>query len=1506
MGVAKCSHTTEELLQKISEPETANAELRENSAVVSGAEDSVANISEREMEILLSISQQIASVRNRGDLLAFIIDRVQPLFGFNQYANITVYSSDSDTLELFFTKMSEPEKIAGEIPKFLKPFPVAGNFREIIKSDGIVVYDESFLNRPQTTPIDEAAAQIWRDLGFKYSLSVALKSFGKLVGTFHVHFDERKNFTDRELRFFKAVSELIAGAVANILANEEISEREREKALLLSLSEDMATIRDRNDLWRVMMEKVKPLVDFDDAVVAVYSKDRQTVNHILTTSPPERQTNSHYEQIVNRLQPFPDSPNEYLADRTGNFIVSTEELLALFPDHPGILLMRETGLEYTLHQKLVWGDEIIGQFHFHFARQEQIREDKFNLYKAIADQVTVAVANILANEGIIEREHEKTLLLSLSEDMATIRDRNDLWRVIITKMQPLIGFDDAVVVDFKDNAAFYRHFLTASPSSRQANSLYRKIVGDYFPVAGTPFEYVLTLGNSYEWHTAELLKLYPDHPGLLLCRETNLNYCVGFQLNWGGELLGLLQFAFASDFSSAQANICLYKDIANQVTVAVANILANEKILEREREKALLLSLSEEIAKIRDAESLFQIIYQKIQPVFEFDDAVLNLFDEQLEYCSYRHTRTPQRIIENHPFYNEMMTGKHLIKNTPVEEVLAFTEPQIVPLSDWVERYPDYVGIKIVRDWNYVESVYMPLRYGGKLLGVLEFHSRSPERFSKRQMPLFRNLGDQMAVAVANILANEEIIERTREKSTLLSISEDIASIKDREHLFEIIADKIKPIFNFDDAAIFIASETADDYHLFLHKSKENRRSSPHFEKMISGNLPLKNSIEEWIVNHDEAFICGTDEFVRLFPDAPGTLLMQKVGIKDSMLANLRSGGKIIGSFHVHSEKENVFQPAQLPLFQAVADQIAVAIANILANEEILEREHEKSQLLSISEAIARINDRNDLLQVIIERIQPVFGFDDNALFVIDADGQHYRMWYANLSVEYGEGQQSRNGAGIPIADNPIAGDVFGRPAQLLSREKMLNNSVSNTSVRHWLIEAGIQEALTAPLRVRGKIIGCFNSHSRMRGAFSNDKLPLYQTVADQIAVAVANILANEEIAALAEERRIRAEELERTNVALQNSTLQLSSLGDIELFVQNVLIEIIRETRAKSAAIFQLTADGEYLQMTHFVAGERMLDIANDARLVVWRETKKSVSHPMTTLLMGGETLWHDYSEKPVENDWEESFAFHQAMGHKTVAAVPFVIDGVTTGFLGIGFADSLKPTDGKMQLCKTLAQHVALALHLTHLSDEVRQSAVTEERNRFAREVHDTLAQTFTALVIQVQAARRIISESPPDALQNLTKAEEIARHGLTEARRAVRALRPLDLEKSDLPFVLQKIVLDMTEASEVQGAFSQIGTARPLAPELSATFLRVCQEAVTNAMRHANAAHISVNLIFEDDGAVSLKVEDDGVGFDLLITNPGFGIIGIRERAARIGANLRIESEPEKGTTIEISLE
>jgi signal transduction histidine kinase len=204
-----------------------------------------------------------------------------------------------------------------------------------------------------------------------------------------------------------------------------------------------------------------------------------------------------------------------------------------------------------------------------------------------------------------------------------------------------------------------------------------------------------------------------------------------------------------------------------------------------------------------------------------------------------------------------------------------------------------------------------------------------------------------------------------------------------------------------------------------------------------------------------------------------------------------------------------------------------------------------------------------------------------------------------------------------------------------------------------------------------------------------------------------------------------------------------------------------------------------------------------------------------------------------------------------------------------------------------------------------QAREAGVHDERQRMARDIHDTLAQSLAGILTQLQAAEQTM-DKPETLRRHVTNAMNLTRESLTEARTTVYAVQPSVLAEARLPDAISEVARRWSAVNSVDVVLTTTGDARPMHTDVEVTLLRTAQEALANVAKHAKANRVSLTLSYMED-LVTLDVLDDGVGFEPDTKrangsrNGGFGLAGMRQRVQRLAGSLEIESEPGGGTVI-----
>lgn len=363
-----------------------------------------------------------------------------------------------------------------------------------------------------------------------------------------------------------------------------------------------------------------------------------------------------------------------------------------------------------------------------------------------------------------------------------------------------------------------------------------------------------------------------------------------------------------------------------------------------------------------------------------------------------------------------------------------------------------------------------------------------------------------------------------------------------------------------------------------------------------------------------------------------------------------------------------------------------------------------------------------------------------------------------------------------------------------------------------------------------------------------------------------------------------RAVQLSRGQTATLTQILDaITHTAALDVILHRVLAAITGQLRARWVSLLLYEPAGQLLRLRLAYSDEQIVS------------PEKGSAIPA-----GTDPLW----QAVVENG--RAIVMNGASNHphhptdtQTILLVPLKSGEVVTGYFNISGPESRQYGREDLELASALAQLATLALQLTDLARQLQEAAVTGERNRMAQEIHDSLAQGLTGIIIQLEAAEDVLDGEPAVVQSHLERARTLARESLAEARRSVWALRPQVLEETDLPGALQRLSAGLQAGRAPIVRVEITGEPFSLSATAESELLRIAQEALNNAVKHAVAETINLSLAYRPDG-VELRVVDNGRGFEANAPGPGYGLTTMRERAARIGASLTIDSTP-AGTII-----
>jgi PAS domain S-box-containing protein len=446
-------------------------------------------------------------------------------------------------------------------------------------------------------------------------------------------------------------------------------------------------------------------------------------------------------------------------------------------------------------------------------------------------------------------------------------------------------------------------------------------------------------------------------------------------------------------------------------------------------------------------------------------------------------------------------------------------------------------------------------------------------------------------------------------------------------------------------------------------------------------------------------------------------------------------------------------------------------------------------------------------------------------------------------------------------------------------------------------LKHGLRASWSNPvLSSKGQVLGTFCMYYREAKSPNTRDLELMELATHVVRVAIERDRAQDALRASEQVARGQVE-------ALTYSLDVLATAPAPDKFLGQMLSTIGRLLGAQSAILWLINEATESLVLRAAAQGANFAAADPEHPFVknpfLWKQDKVL----QETVFTGAPVICED-----IENDPRVTSAirdYFKSKGTRKYLTIPTLVGGRVKGFIGIRHGERPAYRPEEIELAQALAHQAMLAIQLNEFAEQSRQSAILEERNRMARDIHDTLAQGFTGVIVQLESAEDAIACCRrKEANQHLRRASELARRSLNEARRSVHALRPQALQRDNFWEALKGIIRNTTAGTSLHSRFELRGRLRHLSPIWQENLLHIGQESLTNALKYARPRNFETRLIFNSK-EFRLELRDDGDGFRVKDRHDGLGLAGMRERAEQMGGTLKITSARGKGTKIVVTV-
>ncbi|MEO8540540.1 MAG: GAF domain-containing protein [bacterium] len=845
---------------------------------------------------------------------------------------------------------------------------------------------------------------------------------------------------------------------------------------------------------------------------------------------------------------------------------------------------------------------------------------------------------------------------------------------------------------------------------------------------------------------------------------------------------------------------------------------------------------------------------------------------------------------------NDFATGFVADANPAAARMHGYTREEFIGIDPAKFIHPDSLPLlgqyqELVRSGKDFRSRARDVRKDGTIFDVDVMGTSFEFRGKKYLAAVVRDISDQVAaehekamaaaaLRQAQAMLEQRVEERTRELSSILDVSKAVLSTLDLDLIFERVLDEVAKVIPYSGCSVSILDGEA------VEIVASRNVISPEFGALNVGRRYNVTDVEViW-----NRMLTGTPFFLDdIFDNSPdatafrnlvtGDIEIEFPDIRSWLSVPMINQGEVLGVLTVSRSEVNGFDSRIAQLASAFGGQVAVAVANARLYQQAQRRAREMEGLASIAAALTFEMPSEEALTVLAGRVVAASSAVAASITLYDDTGRYRSCGAAGLPRGYVEAMVEAIDGGAPS----VTAETFH-----LGTRRVLSDTRRRTladprfaPAHPYLEEANWDNAVITPISSRGRNLGTLDTYFTASNSPDAEELRLLAAISDQVAIGIENT-------ELVEQLRRRVFEMDALYRAYDgfHQSLELHQVLDA---LALSAVEAIGADRS-AALIYQESPPFELTlgAAAGVTAAERMALI--ESLKGVDTSSFRGLREPRFT---------SDTTTEP-----REVQGIVRAAGIVSVIDVPITIAGRSFGLFGVGWTRQHSITQGEVRLATALAQQAAVAIENARLYERAQFAASLEERQRLARELHDSVSQALYGISLGTRTARALVEKDPARAIEPLEYVSSLAEAGLAELRALIFELRPESLSTEGLVAALEKqfAALQARHGIEVD---AELCLEPDLRLDLKEVLYRVGQEALHNTVKHARATHVTVSLA-PDAGQVVLQITDNGIGFDTSGEFPGhLGLRSMAERTARVGGQLQITSAPGDGTAIRLAV-
>jgi len=960
---------------------------------------------------------------------------------------------------------------------------------------------------PTTYGKDELLAQFGSNDLLKVIIDKGLTSVlispliwqNEVIGVLSLRRRDPRPFSPHELEIVSQISAQISGAAENARLLRRMAKQGAEDATLADLSRIISSSTSVDEVYEPFVERLRDLVDFDRAVIAILQTDGQSFvdAHVHGI---ER---SGWEQ--GKEHPLSGSITESIIARGTAELATTETLAEFIETYPAASLSQGDVLRSLISAPLMWQEKPVGALHLQSETPNAYSSDDVRILDRVSSQIAGAVATSNLHSETVRDFNRRAMLAEIARTVSGPLSLDEISDQVRRQLSRVMKFDRFGVSSYDPKTDLFHNFFACdfqghSQELTADNSLSISAASGFL----ASFK-ALAVGPE------ELAVAYANNPHLKPLQEAGIRSRVTIPLRWNDRLVGAFAIASKSPVPPDPDQIAVLEQVASHIAGAMVASRLHEDTVRQSKSREFLAELSRVVGSSLEIETIATSMVNQLKEIMVID---------RVSIAAINIPKQTVTTIWNNVDSFDPAFGKGVERDfsdaflkRAIEERSTLAVHAGSSESTDSDDPPD---IGFLRDTTGgPERTYLlaPMWLGDEPIGYLYLRSYGWTSYFRDDASLLEEVAAQIAPILQNSRLQQAAIDESDRRSDLAEISRIFSSDDDLHDIYERFIGIVQKIIPFDRMVISeldVAGDWMTDEFVWGAATKELPRNR---------TMVLSRTHAARVVKEDRSIVLNSGEILIDAEGIPGGSEGDRLGLGSALITPLKWRNKIIGTLNFRAFRDNSYGDEETVVAEQLANQIAGAVENARLHQRTRDEALERTVLAEISRVASSSLDTREIYESLSTQIGRLVRFDRMTITLVDEDQDI--VWPVFVGgIRLSEVDQNKS---LPLGESSV-GEVISADAAVVANRDDVERMAARSDMWRPILVGGLISGLYTPLRWRGKIIGTLDFRSKEENAFGERDVRITSLISDQIVGTIVNARMYEDVTRSEEEQTVLAD----------------------------------------------------------------------------------------------------------------------------------------------------------------------------------------------------------------------------------------------------------------------------------------------------------------------------------------------------------------------------------------------